>query len=65
MNNGIFSDRLTSAQVAEILGVKPATMTTWRCVGRYPIRYFKIGRRVFYKRADVDAFIESCRKDHT
>jgi hypothetical protein len=55
----IFTDKLTSAEAAEILGVKPETLAVWRCTKRYPIKYIKIGSKVFYKSEDIKAFIES------
>lgn len=36
----------------------PATLQWWRTVGRGPV-YVKIGRKVFYRRRDLDAFIAS------
>jgi predicted site-specific integrase-resolvase len=61
----VFSDRLTSNQVAEALGLKPQTLDKWRCTGRYELPFYKIGRRVFYRRGDVEVFLESCRRAHT
>ena len=43
---------------ATMLGVKPATLTVWRCTRRYPLPFIKIGsRRVMYRRSDVEIFI--------
>lgn len=50
---------LNSDQVAEILGVKPETLSYWRSVGRYHLRYVKVGRLVKYRSSDVEAFIKS------
>lgn len=63
----IFDDRLTPAEVADALGVEPGTLEKWRSTGRYgrSLPYYKIGRRVFYRRADVEAFIASRRREHT
>jgi hypothetical protein len=55
----VFADRLTPTETAEILGVKPETLAVWRCTKRYPIKYFKIGSKVFYKGEDIKVFIES------
>lgn len=49
---------LTPDQVAEQLGVTTHTLAVWRCTRRYPLKYHKIGTRVRYRQADVDAFIE-------
>lgn len=51
---------LTSAQVAEALGVNEGTLQNWRVSGRYPLPYVKIGDRcVRYRTSDVQAFIDS------
>jgi hypothetical protein len=49
---------LTPAQTAEILGVTIGTLAVWRCTARYPISFVKIGRRVKYRLADINNFIE-------
>ncbi|WP_423820704.1 helix-turn-helix domain-containing protein [Salinisphaera sp. SPP-AMP-43] len=48
---------LTPNQVAELLGVTVHTLAVWRCTKRYPLTFLKIGSRVRYRQADVDAFI--------
>jgi hypothetical protein len=46
---------LTQEQAAEIIGVKPSTLGSWRHFGRGP-RYLKIGRCCFYRRADIETW---------
>lgn len=47
---------------AKILQVKPHTLTNWRCTKRYPIPYYKIGRRnIRYRVSDLLAFLERNR----
>jgi len=53
-------DKFTTAEAAEYLRIKPATLEVWRCRGRGP-KYQKIGRRVVYDRK----FIEEFANDHT
>lgn len=48
-------DRNTAA---EILGVRPQTLACWATTGRYPLPFVRIGRRVKYRLADLEAFIE-------
>ena len=48
----------TPEQAAEILGVSPQTLTVWRSVGRYDLPFVKVGRKVMYRPADIEAFIE-------
>ena len=50
---------LTPAQAAEILGVTIGTLAVWRCTARYPLTFVKIGRRVKYRLADINNFIEN------
>jgi hypothetical protein len=42
--------------------VPPTTLQFWRHKGRGP-RYFKVGRRIVYARADLDDFRLACRHD--
>ncbi len=49
---------MTSPQAAEYLGINPQTLALWRCTGRYPLPFVKVGRRVVYHKADLDKFIE-------
>lgn len=39
-----------------------ATLQWWRTTGRGP-RYVKIGRKVYYRRADLDAFIAAGERE--
>ena len=50
---------LSSAEVAEILGVKEKTLRDWRATKRYDLPYVKSGWLVKYRAEDVEAFIES------
>ena len=50
---------LSNEEAAAYLGVTPRTLEVWRCVKRYNIAYIKVGRLVRYKKAALDAFIES------
>ncbi|GAA5191341.1 helix-turn-helix domain-containing protein [Ferrimonas gelatinilytica] len=49
---------LNPTKVAELLGVTIGTLAVWRCTGRYPLPFVKVGRRVMYRLTDVEAFIE-------
>jgi len=51
---------LTTAEVAEILRAPVETVRYWRHVGKGPAS-FKLGRRVLYELADVEAFIAQAK----
>ena len=55
----------TTGQAAEHIGVKPQTLSVWRCTGREKIPYTKVGRKVLYRIEDLDAWLESRRFSHT
>ena len=56
-------DRLLSnKQAADYLGIKPNTLTIWRTTKRFVIPYIQIGRKVHYKKSDLDIFLEKHRK---
>jgi len=59
MNKQTFFNRLTSTEVANILGVTEGTLAVWRCTKRYCLPFVKIGRKIFYRSEDVQAFVES------
>lgn len=50
---------LNTAQAAKYLGIKKGTLDTWRSREAYGIPYFRIGSRVRYRRADLDAWLQS------
>jgi predicted site-specific integrase-resolvase len=59
INNSLSSGGrlLSPIRVAEILGVSVDTLAVWRCTQRYPLPYVKVGRKVMYRREDVERFI--------
>lgn len=55
------SKYLTTAEVAELCRTSPETVRYWRHIGSGPTS-FKVGRKVLYAAADVDAWLESLRE---
>ncbi len=53
------SELLTEREAAQALHVSPKTLPAWRSTRRYPLKFVKIGRRVYYKREDLQKFIEA------
>ena len=56
---------LTPSQVSDFLGVTIGTLSVWRCTGRYPLNFIKVGRRVMYRESDVENFINGRVYEHT
>jgi len=52
------SELLTTEEVAELFRTVPGTVRYWRYLGKGP-RSFKVGRRVLYRRTDVQAWAEA------
>jgi len=50
---------LTEKQVAAYLGITPRHLYSWRMAGFIP--YFKIGRAIRFRRAEVEAAPEGMR----
>jgi hypothetical protein len=49
---------ISPADAAATLHIKKQTLAVWRCAKRHPLPYVKVGRRVFYKRRDLERFVE-------
>ena len=45
-------------ECAEFLHMSPATLRYWRHIGDKGPKSFTIGRKVFYRQQDVDAWVE-------
>lgn len=52
------SETMTLVEVAQEQRISPATLRYWRHRGEGP-KSFKLGRRVMYKRADVEAWVQA------
>ena len=51
------ADLLDDHAAAALLDVSPGTLSVWRSTGRYALPFFKIGRKVRYRRADLLAWL--------
>jgi hypothetical protein len=60
----IDSAALDTVAAARRIGIAPSTLTKLRLSGAGPV-YCKLGRRVVYLTADLDAFLEAHRKRST
>ena len=53
---------LNEAQAAEYIGVRPHTLSVWRCTRRHGIAYIRVGRLIRYRRLDLDRWLEQRRE---
>jgi excisionase family DNA binding protein len=58
--SGTSSELLTLPEAAELLRAPVATLRYWRHLGSGP-RSFRLGRRVLYRRDDVQAWVDAQR----
>ena len=49
---------LSAGEAAKVLGLAPSTLAKLRLSGNGPV-YCKLGRRVVYRRADLEVWLES------
>jgi excisionase family DNA binding protein len=52
-------DRLTRPQAAEYLGLRPSTLEADASYGRLSIPFYRLGSRIYYRRSELDAWLES------
>lgn len=52
------NDLLSPQEAGEEVKTSPATLASWRCLGRGP-KYVKLGGKVFYRRTDLEDFVTS------
>ena len=51
------SDLLTETEAAQVLGMKPQSLSVWR-LHKKNLPFVKIGRLVRYRREDIEAWLE-------
>lgn len=52
---------LTVFDVALLLSIRPSTVYKWASLGEIP--HYRLGRIVRFKRKDLEAWVENCRKE--
>ena len=53
------ADLLDDKAAAAFLDVSPGTLCVWRSTGRYNLPFLKIGRKVRYRRSDLEAWLSA------
>ena len=49
----------TPNEAANFLQVSPGTLSVWRCTGRYPLPFIKVGRLIRYRQSSLEEFLKS------
>ncbi len=57
-------DWLTREEAAAYLGVTPTTLSNWASNGTKHLPYYSFGRRVKYRKKDLDEWVETQRIWH-
>lgn len=55
---------LDDKAAAAVLDVTTGTLGVWRSTGRYGIPFIKVGRKVRYRLADLQAWLESRTREN-
>lgn len=50
---------LDDKAAAKVIDVSPGTLPVWRSTGRYNLPFIKIGRKVRYRRSDLDNWLQA------
>lgn len=50
---------LDEYQAAIAIDVTPGTLSVWRSTGRYKLPFIKVGRKVRYRRTDLEAWLKA------
>lgn len=59
------NELLTPLETSQVLSISVATLSVWRCTGRYQLHFVKCGRLIRYRAADVCEFLKSRRYSRT
>jgi excisionase family DNA binding protein len=51
------TELLRPQQAANLLHVTYGTLASWRHNRRYPLAFVRIGRKIFYRQEDIEAYI--------
>jgi predicted DNA-binding transcriptional regulator AlpA len=54
---------ISEREAAAVLGLSPATLSSWRSLGRYDLCFYRSGRLIRYRLSHVLEFLERRRCD--
>jgi excisionase family DNA binding protein len=57
MQTAVERQAMETPEAASYLGVTAGTLTTWRCTRKVQVPFTKIGRKVIYRKSDLDRFL--------
>ena len=60
-----FDDLVSTAETAELIGLKKGTLDRWRQTGLVDLKYRKVGRLVRYSKQDLLAYLNRRTYSHT
>lgn len=52
---------MTTAEAAAYIRKSESTLKTWRCTKEQQIPFYRSGRNIYYRKADLDDWLESQR----
>ena len=50
---------LSPRETGSLLGISVNTLAVWRCTGRYPLNFIRVGNRIKYRLEDIESFIQN------
>ncbi|QSA97122.1 helix-turn-helix domain-containing protein [Methylococcus sp. EFPC2] len=53
------SEIMDRPEAAKYLGLSEQTLASWACTGRHSLPFVRLGRRVKYRKSDLDAYLAS------
>jgi len=56
------NERMTTTEAASYLGVSYRTLVMWRYKKIFGLPFVRVGRRIYYRRRDLDEWLEQRRE---
>ena len=65
MSVEISNPLLNTDCAAAYVGVRPKTLVAWRCNDRYRLPFVRVGRKIYYRISDLEAWLHSRTENFT